>query len=138
VDAVEEAIRNFQNDLQDAESRLADREAEYGNHTHGFVCFRWRRCQRLERQISAAKWRIDLYRKALQGLEREDYEPAIAALDAIIPMLEESPLQAALRTASTSSQPSLAATLSGPAATQAGMIRLRNRLASLSGLPAVG
>lgn len=94
------ALDSFRQNRKLAEEAVKTREAKLRDHTHGFFCFQWRSCRQMEQAITETKERILAYTKAEEELEVGIFDKAIELLSKIAGKIEETPMQIAMRVAS--------------------------------------
>ncbi|MFH1671276.1 MAG: hypothetical protein ABH889_00660 [Candidatus Portnoybacteria bacterium] len=126
---VELALDSFVANRGSAEKRLAELEGNISGHKHGFFCFRWSNCRRVEKEIQEIKVRTAEYREAEEGLKVGRYEKAIEVLGRIAGQIDGSPLEVAMRIAH--SPPTLASILNSPSSMASRMRQARDYLISL-------
>ena len=62
------ALDSFEHNRKMAEQAVKERLAELSGHKHGFFCFRWRACRKMEQAITETQQRIKEYKEAEEGI----------------------------------------------------------------------
>ena len=125
------ALKHFEVNRLEAERRLAEIRRILDRHQHRWFCCSWSWCRKLERETDACLNHIAYYKKAEQGLEKGDCQPAIEVLDQLAEQLDETPKQLIRRIIGEG--PAMPRSIrSAPGVLRARVKELRNGLVELS------